>query len=239
VEVEDLRDELTTADTLFSQEVIPARDYEHSRTRYLEALAAMKNREEDYHRQLEGTLRDLLSENLALKAEMEHAGSEIQNRYILAPIGGMVQHCTGVTSKSVIAAGSRLGTITPAGPLVAECYVEPAEIGQIRIGTEARIRLHRRYHWQMTELRARITAIDAGAVTIGGHAVYRVRCFLKEGGMYGHPETGESILPGMTFSANLLMGRTSLASLLSDKLFRWTDPYLARDQASKPAGNGS
>jgi len=238
LEEEFQRDEFRTAEILFHQEVIPYREYEDARIRYLGACSRKSNLKEEYRRQLEGELRDLRAENLALHAEMETARSVLKTLCIIAPVGGTLQNCRELPPGTVVPAGASLGTIVPAGPLVAECYVEPAGICEVGMGTEVRIQMHGKYRRQMKEIRSRVCGIDADAVVVSGRPVFRVRCILGENPSPDEMDTLERIQPGMTFSAHMVLGRTSLASLVSEKLFRWTDPYQSGEPVPIASGDG-
>jgi multidrug resistance efflux pump len=233
------QDEFRTAELLYRQEVIPFREYEDARIRYLGICARKLSLKEEYRRHLESELRDLRAENLALHTELETARSVLNTLCITAPLDGTLQNCRQLPPGTAVTAGTCLGTLVPAGPLVAECFVEPEGIGQITTGTEVKIRMHGKASREGKVLRGRVTGKDADAIVVNGRPVFRVRCVFGEYHRPEETETLQRLQPGMTFSATMVLDRASLASLVSEKLFRWSDPYRAGERVNSKTRNGT
>jgi len=223
-ELRYLGDEYRTADTLYRQDVIPRSEHEKIRTSYVLAQTRLAGLREQYRGRLESELSTLQAENLGLLPELEKAKTMLQNHCILAPVDGILQHCSGISRHAAVTAGSILGTVVPSGPLVAECLADPSEIGQIRPGMEAMIRLDSRMYKSGKGFRTLVTGMDADAVIMGGRPVYRVRCLLDSAMMESARVQYGPLLPGMTFTANLSLGRASLASIAMGQLTGWLDP---------------
>ena len=95
------------------------------------------------------------------------------------------------------------------------------DISEIRKGMPVRIHLNGKNPHSRERLETRVSQIDPDVILMNGRAVYRVRCLI---GMR------QELVPGMTFSASMLLYRTSLASLLTEKLNKYFNPSLAREK---------
>lgn len=222
-----LQDEYEAAKTLYMQEVIPRSEFERHRTSYQGVLARIRRAKEQYRWRLEEEMSTLQIQNLSILRELEKANAALENLCITAPVDGVLQGCSGMATRSVVSAGSVLGMVVPSGHLVAECLVDPQEIGLVTMGMEVVVRMNSRFLGSGKGFRTRITGIDADAVVIGGRPVYRVSCLLDRRMMAEAGELYGPLLPGMTFTASLLLGRASLASLATGRLTRWLDPRMA------------
>ncbi|MDX2431674.1 MAG: HlyD family efflux transporter periplasmic adaptor subunit [Bacteroides sp.] len=218
-----LQDEFTAAGILFDQKVIPRREFEHSRSEYLVACAQLEDHQERYLNQLEDEMNRLHMETLSLEGELEEIRTSLQNYHIVAPSSGRLCQCRGILTGSVIQPGSSLACISPGGFLVADCYVETRDIKEIQEGTRVRIRMDGKSQRKVDFLETRVSQIDPDIRLINGRPIYRVRCNI---------ESAQGLIPGMTFSASMLLYRASLASLLTEKLNRHFNPTLAQKQKS-------
>ena len=214
-----LKDEYNSARILFDQKVIPLRDFEQSRSLYLVACAQLEDHRETYKNLLEDELYRLGMETRRYEGELEEIRTSLQNYHILAPSTGTLCQCRGILAGSVIQTGNSLGKISPHGSLAADCYVETRDIKEIRTGMAVKIRMHGKSQRSVDRLEARVSQVDPDVMLMNGRSVYRVRCII---------ESSESLIPGMTFNASMILYRTSIASLLTEKLSRKFNPSMTR-----------
>jgi len=215
-----LGDEYQAAGTLFDQQVIPLREFEQARSEFLLAKARPEDHQESYRNQLEDELLKLNLQDRMIEGELAEIGATLQNYTILAPLDGILNQCRGIMSGSVIQPGTNLGNISPAGAVAADCYVETCDIRDIRTGMPVKIRMDGKSRQAAHRLETKVTRVDPDVIILNGKPVYRVRCAIDE---------ADRLLPGMTFSASMLLYRTSLASLLSEKLNRKFNPTIAME----------
>ncbi len=224
IEKEFLKNEFDAAETLFYQKVIPVREYDKTRTQYLAAKAKMEDHTESYRSSLTKELFHLQQENRRYQGEVTRTLASLQNFCIVAPSSGILQQCRGVTGGSVLHAGTMLGIISPESMLVAECYVQPRDIADIKTGMPVRIRLDSHDQRSFACLFSKVSQIDPDVIIINNMPVYRVRCSLGYPPLQGEKGINRTVLPGMTFSANLILHRSTLASLLAERLNRRINP---------------
>ncbi|MEN8156866.1 MAG: HlyD family efflux transporter periplasmic adaptor subunit [Bacteroidota bacterium] len=224
IEKEFLYMEFTSAEKLYQQEVIPVREYEMARSAYRTASAKMTDQRENYRSILENERFRLQSENRLHTREITNISASLKNLQLIAPAEGTLRQCQGIASGSVIQSGSQLGTISPEGKLVAECYVETRDIPEIQTGMPVRIRFDRKSMRTGTMIETTVSQIDPDAVMVNGRPLFRVRCILEE----STPSTGhdqdEHLVLGMTFSASMILYRATLGALLVERIDRWANP---------------
>ncbi|MFH0756277.1 MAG: HlyD family efflux transporter periplasmic adaptor subunit [Bacteroidota bacterium] len=226
IEKEFLKSEFETSEKLFREKVIPVREYDRTRTQYLAAKAKMEDHTENYRSSLSKELFRLKVENHQYQGELTRTLVSLQNYCILAPASGILQQCRGITGGSVLHAGTMLGIISPDCMPVAECYVETRDIADIRKGMPVRIRLDRHDHWSVSCLSSKVSQIDPDAIIVNNRPVYRVRCSLAYPPSPGEKGSNQTVIPGMTFTANLILHRATLASILTERLNRRFNPAL-------------
>lgn len=215
-----LRDEYKASGILFEQKVIPLREYEQVKSEYLLSCARCEDHQESYRNQLEDEVLRLSLQNRLYEGELAEIRATLQNYTILAPINGILNQCRGIRSGSVIQPGTILGSISPSGAVTADCYVETCNIGEIRTGMSVRIRMDGKSRQRIHRLETIVSQVDPDVIMLNGSPVYRVRCPIDE---------AEELIPGMTFSASMLLYRASLASLLGEKLNRKLNPAMAME----------
>ncbi len=215
-----LEDEYLAAGILFDQKVIPLREFEQARSEYLLACARINEHQENYRNQLEDELMRLSLDKRANEGELAEIRATLQNYVILAPISGTLNQCPGIRAGSVIQPGTGLGTISPSGAVLADCYVETRNIREIRTGMPVKIRMDGKSQRSVHRLETIVSQVDPDVIVLNGRPVYRVRCPIEE---------AEGLIPGMTFSASMLLYQSSLASLLTEKLNRHFNPAIAMD----------
>jgi len=152
--------------------------------------------------------------------------SEVQLQYqnVLAPVTGVVFDPQAI-EEGVLAAGERILSIVPQQGLYAEVFVPNKDIGFIKLGQEAKVRVDAFPFTRYGELPGLVTQIAADAlppdVTMN---FYRFpvklgleRSFLKSN------EVQIPLKPGMSITTNLKLRDKRVISLVSDLLVDQTD----------------
>ena len=216
--------EYSIAEKLFHEEVISQHEYETARSDYLIIIAKESDAIESYRDLLETEFHHLEMENSGLLDEIDLIQSTLFDYCIVAPVSGTLHNCQGITSGSVIHSGSSLGTISPMGKLVAECYLEPGSIQVVKVGTKVKLRFDKLRYGNQSILETEVNFIDKDVSFVNGSYIYRIRCSLDNPQIRHAADSVDPIRKGMTFTANIIQFRRSLASLLLDKMNRWANP---------------
>jgi len=221
---EFLHKEFRVAEQLYRQEVISLYDYEKAESDYLIMTAKVSDLRESYRDMLATELQRLELENSTYHGEIEQIRSTLNDYIITAPLSGTLLHNQGITTGSVIHTGTSLGMISPTGRLVAECYLPPATIQTIGLGTRVKIRIDDPGFNLNTFLETHVDHIDKDVSVIDGNPVYRIRCTLKNPYLRTSEGAFTPLRKGMTFTANFILSRRSLAHLMLEKMDRWVNP---------------
>lgn len=219
-----LHDEFQTAKKLFEEEVISMHEYEEALSQYQIICARISDTREQYRYQLEEELYQLRQETRQSSAEIALIHSTSRDYYVLAPVSGAVLNCPGINAGSVIHSGTSMGTISPSGNLVAECYLPPGIIPVVKMGTRVKLRFDHPQSRFRPHLEAVVDYMDKDITSINGNPVCRIRCSLENPRIQYANGTQEIIRKGMTFTANIILFRQSLANLILDRANRWANP---------------
>lgn len=216
--------EFRTAEKLFEEEVISLHEYEKARSSYQIVCAEISQVHEHYRNLLEEDLHLLRRESSQYQNEIDQIITSSRDYFIVAPATGTVLGCPGITEGSVIHSGTALGTISPSGKLVAECFLDPATIPAIKIGTRVKLSFDNPGFRSRSTLETVVDHIDKDVTVFNGNPAYRIRCSLNN--LQGRNSDGsyESLHKGMTFTANMILFRRSLAVLILENTRRWINP---------------
>ena len=213
-----------TATELFTAGVIPLHEFEQTETDYRLICAEIDDLKHRYRSQLQEELYRLEQENTGYRREINLNRSMLHNYYIVAPTSGTVHNCPGLTSGSVIHSGMSLGSVSPEGSLVAECFLDPGSIQGVGKGTRVRLRFNGSGYGRQAHVEARVDHIEKDVILKDGVPVYRIRSTLETPFIARDGGERKPVVKGMTFTASFVLFRRSLASLLLEKVSRRIDP---------------
>lgn len=214
---------------LYDEEVIPVLEFEKARSAYLSAQSRLAACHAAYRRQVEEERFDMLLQEEQLRHETREITKLMQQSVVLAPLGGVLHQCKGISPGTYLEQGQRLARLSPHGELVAECYVSSRDIASVSLGMPVRIKFDRKERISAQWHTLKVNGMDPEALMVDGQARFRVHCTMA-------PEAkGMSVLrPGMTFTANLVLYRASLAALLLDRLNAFSNPRITRQERDGP-----
>lgn len=165
----------------------------------------------DTYEQLHRAESDLAQTNERLGKLQQRA----DRREVRAPVSGYVQGLKVTTLGSVIQPGQTLAEIVPAGDtLVAEVRIRPQDVGQVRIGEKARVKISAYDFARFGALEGTLALISATTFTDEqGQKYYRGRILLDTPYVGANPEE-HRLLPGMTAEADIITGEKTVLGYL-------------------------
>ncbi|HER09065.1 MAG TPA: HlyD family efflux transporter periplasmic adaptor subunit [Bacteroides sp.] len=218
IEEDFLRGEYQIATELYRAGVIPPHELEQAESEYRLICARIRDLRENYRNQLAGELHRIARENRNYQKEIAVTRSMLHDYFIVAPKGGTVHGCPGLTAGSVIQSGMHLGSVSPSGSLVAECYLDPAGIQGVTIGTPVRLRFDGSGFQEQAQLETAVDHIERDVTLVNGKPFYRIRCTLESPCFIETDGKRRQVVKGMTFSANFILFRRSLSSLIMERM---------------------
>jgi HlyD family secretion protein len=211
---------------LFRQQIIPKIDYENS--------LFLVTSEKDNLDQILVSQKTLWQSDLTIRrnesvkmlADLKQCTEELTNRIVLAPTGGEIIQSSDFQVGSIIASGQKVAEISPAGELVATCFVKPADIGLIHENQKVKIQVDAFNYNEWGMLEGDIIDISDDMIVENGSAAYfRIRCKPEKTFLSLKNGYKADIKKGMSLNTRILVIRRSLYHLLFDKADKWFNPY--------------
>lgn len=208
-----------------------------SKLQYLEALDEVKRYKQDLSMRLLDAVRrrDRLEQDLAKAQRMDELGR------LRAPEDGVVLEIVRKSAGSVVQAAEPVVTmVDSAAPLAAEVNIPARDIGWTKHGAGARVKLDAFPFQEHGTIEGRLAVITPDTFTIGpngapiegearhqaeasgGRTVYRARIELVKNNLRGIPP-GFRMVPGMTVSAEIKVGKRSVISYFFDPIIKALD----------------
>ncbi len=163
---------------------------------------------------------------LAELREQQQRLTQEQRLYALtAPVAGTVQQLAGKYAGSYVQAGELLGTISPDGNLLAECYVSPKDIGFMRVGMPVRFQIDAFDYNQWGMIEGQVTDIAQDFTLLKEQQpIFKVRCKLSRSYLQLKSGYRGQLRKSMTVRARFQLAERSLWQLLFDKADDWLNP---------------
>ncbi|MCU0255824.1 MAG: HlyD family efflux transporter periplasmic adaptor subunit [Vicinamibacterales bacterium] len=155
--------------------------------------------------------RDVEATLKATQARLAMAESKVALNSITAPVAGMVAEMKVTSTGEVLAAGALVAVIVPEGvPLVVQAAVPNRDVGFVRPGIEARVKVDAYPFQQFGTLPARVRTVVPG---LGTDNSFTVTLDLLSTRLSGG-DRDLPLFPGLEVEAELLTGRQRLISRL-------------------------
>jgi len=244
LELEQMQDRLAPENFVSRSRVLETRE------RRLEAereLTAARGRQHEIEREVRVTaaerdsfstafkqrVREELSQTLRDNADAREQLTKAQRRAqlvtLVAPQDAVVLEVRQTSIGGVLNPSDVFATLVPLGEaLLAEAEIDPADIAEVRVGDRVRLKLDAYPFQKYGVLEGRIQALSGDAVTLDAAAsqpprtVYLARVALSGKGL-SHSATAPSLLPGMTLTAEVIVGQRTILSYFLYPLTRVVD----------------
>lgn len=238
--VKVLREMETMTDDLVSKKLAVKGRLLDARDRLLEAERSMelaRNRQIEIKRDLSaieaekaafetGWRQRLLEEMLAVSRERDAVGDQLQKAtrrqsmvVLVAPVDAVVLDIAKLSQGSIVREAETFFTLVPIGEVLeADVQVESQDIGYIKTGTVAHVKIDAFPFQKHGMLDGTLRTVSQDAFrrevnSTGADAYYGGRVAFEKLQLDNMPEHAK-LLPGMTLSAEILVGKRSVMSYL-------------------------
>jgi HlyD family secretion protein len=170
------------------------------------------------------TMEDLLSitrSRDSIHEQLQKANRRQQLLTLVSPIDGVVLEIAKLSPGSVVREAETFFTLVPLGvPLEAEVQIDAAEIGNIKVGHAAQVKVDAFPFQQHGTLDASVRTLSQDSfrrespAKTDGDAYYTSRIALKQTQLR-NMKPGAALLPGMTLSVEIAVGQRSVMSYLA------------------------
>jgi HlyD family secretion protein len=172
-----------------------------------------------------GWRQKMMEELLTVSRERDSVNEQLQKAdkrhklvVLTSPTDAVVLDIAKLSQGSVVQAAEKLFTLVPLGAeLEAEVQIDSMDVGYLKLGDVTHIKLDAYPFQQHGMLDAKLRTISEDAfrrdATTGADAFYMSRVTLAAGRLKKMPEHAK-LLPGMTLTAEILVGKRSVISYL-------------------------
>ena len=211
---------------LFEANVIPLSDFEPAELEYTQAENALKTLCGYQKRQWESDLVGYVTEINEVEAQISQIETQDAETIVVSPTKGTIQQVMTMFDGVYITAGQNILEISPNGHLIAECYIEPKDIGYFRKGMVGLIQISAFNYNDWGMLKGTVEEIfnDVTVSSDGTNSFYKVFCSLDSDHLTLKNGYKGYIKKGMTLSSNFIITRRTIFQLLYDKIDNWLNP---------------
>jgi HlyD family secretion protein len=223
---EYLLQEKNVSDELFEKKVETEMDHLKIINNYGLSIKKEKLIHDQYEKQWNAALAQLQLENSDLRASIVQLKEEQRQYVITAPITGTIIQYSGVKVGNFISPTQEIAQISPSTDLLAECYVEPSDIGFFHEGMKVIFQLDAFNYNQWGMASGMVSEISSDIIAINNQPVFKVRCSLNEKQLKLKNGYSGELKKGMTFTGRFSLTERTLSQLLFDKVDDWLNPKL-------------
>lgn len=221
------KSEEATASALLADKIIARSEYE---LKLKDLRQAEFNARSYWHQQLSRWSEEkqkLNQEMQDLDSRSRQIMAEKKKLLITAPVGGIIMGVNSRYEGNTIEAGETFCSVSPEDTLIAECYVNTADVGFLYDLQPVSFRVDAFDHKTFGTVSGRILKIDEDHTIMDNRAVFRIRCSITQMELSSSNGFKARLKKGLGLEARFIIARRTLWQLLFDKLDDWLDPVTA------------
>ena len=217
---------------LFDANVIPLSEFEPVELEYQQAENAIRTLTGYQKRQWASDLSQYENELRDINTQIGQIEIQDAETVICSPVKGTIQQAQTLFNGSFVTSGQQIMEISPDGNLIAECYVQPKDIGYVKPGMKGRVQVSAFNYTEWGVLNASVDEVfdDITVSAEGKQSYYRIFCSLDsdhltlKSGFVGY------IKKGMVINANFIVTNRTVFQLLYDKIDNWLNPEIRKER---------
>ena len=190
------------------------------------ALAEAESRRRSLERERRSSvlseLADAEAERDRLAEARKRAEAKLRNTVVRAPVDGIVQELVVTTPGQSVGSNQPLMRVVPTGGgLMIEARVDNQDVGYVRVGQEARVKVRAFDFLRYGTLAGRVERIAADATVDpdSGTYPYRIVVYTDEAAL-GTDGQQLEVVPGMVVDIDLRVADRTILSYLTDRILR-------------------
>lgn len=216
---------------LYEADVIPLAEFEPVELEYIQSENAIQKLTGYQKRQWQSDLINYETELRDIETQIEQIGIQDAETVICSPVSGTVQQVQTLFDGSYVQAGQQIVEISPDGHLIAECYVQPKDIGYMKKGMTGRVLVSAFNYNEWGILHGTVDEVfdDVTVSSDGSMTYYKIYCTLDSDHLTLKNGYEGYIKKGMAVSTNFRVARRTIFQLLYDKVDDWLNPNILED----------
>jgi len=195
-----------------------------------EARGRVNQIEEDYFSDVLAQLVESRQQRDSLARDLAQTSAQQSHLIVRAPVDGIVQNLAVTSSGQSVDDNEPLMNLIPTGDtLIIEARVPNDDIGFIKLGQEAEIRINTYDFVKFGTLNGTVTQIAADATEDPGSQgeVFNYVVLIKTDLTHlGATPTDQPVIPGMQVTADFKIGERTILSFLTDRVSQTTSTAL-------------
>tara|TARA_R110002073_G_scaffold220418_1_gene380525 strand:+ start:5418 stop:6566 length:1149 start_codon:yes stop_codon:yes gene_type:complete len=211
-------------DKLFKKNVTAKVEHENSKYHLDLSLNDLLYYKKEQRHQWQSELTQQNNKVKELKSTLLQYKEDQNNYFIKAPIKGTIQNLIGLEIGNFISAGSPIAEISPNTSLIAECYMNPSDIGLLRTGTQVKIQVLAFNYNQWGMATGKIITISNDVLIINEIPMFKITCSIDQTELKLKNGFKGKLKKGMTINARFRIANRSAFNLLYDKVDDWFNP---------------
>ena len=179
-----------------------------------------RNTENKFYRDAAAELERVVSDIAGLEQQLNQRQERLDRTTITAPVNGIIKNLGVNTAGAVVGSGEVLMEILPVDDrLVVEAKISPAEIGFVRTGMDAVVKIDAYDYTIYGDLAGTLTYLSADTLIEegreGGLPYYRAQVTTTGGRFSKQGARDFEILPGMTATVEIRTGKSTVFDYLA------------------------
>jgi len=209
---------------LYKKEVIARVALENSKYNFELALNKLNHFEKQQRNQWQSELTQQNNKSEELKSSISQFQNEQKNYIITASVSGTIQNIKGFEAGNFISSGTPIAEISPDTDLIAECYINPSDIGLLKKNNQVKYQINAFNYNQWGMATGKILRISKDITLVNNRPLFRVICSLDQKQLQLKNGFEGKLKKGMTLNARFFIIERSVYELLYDKMDDWFTP---------------
>jgi membrane fusion protein, peptide pheromone/bacteriocin exporter len=215
---------LSTFRQLYREKAATAKELEGVQAEYNRIIAEKNNVLNRYLSQWQQELNQFRTQLGNLQMQQQQISEEKELYSVRSPLTGSIQMISGKTAGNYVQVGEQLAILSPDTTLLAECLLNPRDIGLIRKDMPVNFQVDAFNYNEWGLIQGSVVDISNDFVMIQNQPLFRVRCKLNSTELKLKSGFTGKLKKGMTVRAVFVVARRSLMQLLYDNVDDWLNP---------------
>ena len=224
IEKEALKKVYKRQKKLFELNVISEVEFEKDEVNYERSCAEMEVFKKQAINNWKETFLSIEQERERLSLRKKELESERLRSVLIAPASGELLDVLPLKTNQFVAAGLKVGEITPVSDMMAICQVAPKDIGLIKKQMKALFLVDAFNPNEWGYLKGRVSAISSDTYLINSQPFFKVECQLEQDYLTLKNGVRGKLKKGMTVQTSFTVTERTLYQLIYDKVDDWLNP---------------
>lgn len=172
-------------------------------------------------------LQNYLLQVEAAESKQSAFDEEMVYKTILAPASGHIQNAGIQLNGIIVIPGTLVCVISPETEIIAECFIDPKDIGMLKIGQPTIFQIDAFNYNYFGTVNGKLISIDNDFTLMDNKPVFKIRCSIDKQTLKLKNGFIGQLKKGLTLQARLVIAERTLWQLLFDSVNNWLDPTIS------------